>query len=316
MNHQVSKPKAHHHPTLIMSCGFVLTAVHLDPQIAWDAIRAAEYEIRRIEALISSWKEDSQTSRINKCSGMQAVSVDQELFDLIERSLKMSHLTCGAFDISGTLARYYWNFNKSDSVWLKQDKIEELRFLINYHNIELDHSKRSVYLANKGMKIGFGGIGKGYAAQRAKSIMMDHDILDGMINASGDLLCWGNPPDSLDWKINIPDPRNRQLNLLEVSVDSGSVVTSGCYESYTIIEGQRYSHIINPQTGTPVTHTKNVSVVSPDAEFGDAIATALSVLPIDEGLGLVNQLKGVECIIIDAEDNAHFSEQLKSQAYA
>ena len=310
------KIKAHHHPTMIMGCGFVITAVHENPQTAWDAIRAAEKEMRRIENLISSWKSDTHTSLINDAAGSHPVTVDKELYDLVERSLKVSELTCGAFDISGTLSRYYWNFNKEENTLLEKEKIDQLRSLINYRLIEMDPSTHSIYLKKEGMKIGFGGIGKGYAAERAKMVMTKYNLRGGLVNASGDLLCWGSPPNADSWNVKIPDPRNRSLDLLDINLDHGSVVTSGSYENYTVIDGKRYSHIINPRTGMPVTHTKNVTVVAPNAEFGDALATALSVLPIEEGIALVNMLNGVECIIIDAQDQAHFSNQPKSQAYA
>jgi len=272
---------AHHHPILLMGCGFVLTAVHENKQIAWDALLAAETEIRRIETLISSWKPNSQTSKINDASGIGAVSVDKELFDLIARSVKVSELTCGAFDISGTLARYYWKFDKKDHSLLPDQKIRELISLVNYRNIKLDAEKHSVFLTKKNMKIGFGGIGKGYAAECAKNIMQAFGIESGLVNASGDLLAWGNPPSRDDWEISVPDPRDRSMNLLSLYLEYGSVV-----------------------------------IVCPNAEFGDALATALSVLPIDEGINLVDRLEGVECIIIDAFDVAHFSNQLNQKAYA
>jgi len=308
--------KAHHYPTKIMGCGFVLTAVHADPQVAWDAIRAAEKEMRRIEELISSWKSTSETHAINMAAGIKNTIVSLELYTLIERSLKISKLTCGAFDISGNLARYYWHFDKNEHVWLSDDRIAELSSLINHELIDLDVDRCSVFLKKKGMNIGFGGIGKGYAARKAQEIMQEFGVDNGLVNASGDLLCWGNPPNENSWNVKIPDPRNRETNLLNINLKAGAVVTSGSYENYTIVDGKRYSHIINPRTGTPVSHTKNVTVVCPDVEFGDALATALSVLPIEEGLGLVNMLNGVECIIIDSADKSYYSQQLKNMAYA
>ena len=299
-----------------MGCGFVVTAVHADPQFAWDAIRAAEKEMRRIEDLISSWKETSETHLVNEAAGKNAIPVSNELYQLIDRSKQVSQLTCGAFDISGTISRYYWNFNKKENLWLSEPVIDELRSLIAYKAIELDKQNQSIFLQKQGMKIGFGGIGKGYAAERAKQIMKEMGIDNGLVNASGDLLCWGKPPKAEDWGINIPDPRDRTKNLLKIGIEKGSVVTSGCFENYTLVKGTRYSHIINPRTAEPVSHTKNVTVICPNAEFGDAMATALSVLPIDEGIGLVNQLNGIECIIIDTKDHTHFSHQLKQNAYA
>lgn len=304
------KLKAHHYPIKLMGCGFVLSAVEVDPQKAWDALRAGVAEIQRIEDLISSWRDDSQTAEINFYAGEKPIAVDPELFHLIERSKIVSDITAGAFDISGTLARYYWNFNKQANAFLSATKIEELRALMDYRLIELDNHKHTVFLKAKGMKIGFGGIGKGYAAFRAHVVMQELGIESGLINASGDLMCWGNALANDTWSIQIPDPANRKQSLCQLNIPYGSVVTSGNYESYTIIDGKRYSHIVDPRTGKPVEAIKNVSVICPNPEFADAMATAISVLGKEQGLNLINRLNGIECIIIDQDDQVYYSNQL------
>ncbi len=302
--------KAHHHSLKLMGCGFVLTAVDANPQKAWDAIRAGETEIRRIEALISSWREDSETGAINHAAGKSPVRVSPELYRLIERSIRISELTAGAFDISGTLARYYWNFNKQENPMPPEEKILELRDKINYKLIELNPEDYSVFLKREGMKIGFGGIGKGYAAQRACEVMRSMGIRSGLINASGDLMAWGKPPGKNSWDINIPDPHDWEKSAFQFTIPQGSVVTSGNYESYTLIEGKRYSHIIDPRTGRPVETIKHVTVVCPQPEFADALATGISVLGKEQGLNLVNRLNGVECIIIDMDNHVELSNGL------
>jgi len=305
-----NKAKAHHYPVKLMGCGFVLTAVDADPQKAWDAIRAAEKEIIRIENLISSWKPNSQTTAINNQSGIAPVKVDRELFELIERSLKVSAITAGAFDISGTVSRYYWQFDGKENTRLPQDQINELRDLINFQNIELNPKEGSVFLRKKGMKIGFGGIGKGYAALRAKQVMQAMGIQSGLVNASGDLMCWGKPPNKKSWTINIPDPKNRMKSLIEFSIPNGSIVTSGNYENYTLIDGKRYSHIVDPRTGCPVEFIKNVTVVCPNPELADAMATAITVMGIEQGIKMIDRLNGIECMMIDKNDEVYFSKGL------
>lgn len=308
---QKSQLKAHHYSIKLMGCHFVLTAIDPDPHEAWEAIRAAEREIDRIEKLISSWRTDTQTAAINENAGIAPVKVDQELFDLIHRSLKVSEITSGAFDISGTLARYYWNFNNKENEWLSQEQIYELRDLINYRLIELDYDHQTVFLRRKGMKIGFGGIGKGYAAHQASLMMKSMGIKSGLINASGDLMAWGKPPNKETWTVNIPSPKDRRISLFEFSIPNGSVVTSGNYESYSLMNGKKYSHIIDPRTGLPIEFIKNVSVLSPNSEFGDALATAISVMGPQAGINMVNRLNGVECIVIDKDDQVYFSNNLK-----
>jgi thiamine biosynthesis lipoprotein len=305
------KKKAHHHHLGLMGCKFVLTAVHENPQIAWDALRAGVREIERIEALITSWRPDSQTGRINQMAGIQPVKVDSELFELIRRSLRISQITKGAFDISGTLSRYYWDFNNSESQMPSKEKIEELRVRINYHHIILDEANQSVFLREKGMKIGFGAIGKGYAALRAKMVMVQMGIDSGLVNASGDLMCWGSPLGKDLWEIKIPSPENRDFVLATLNIPHGSVVTSGGYEKFTMIEGKRYSHIIDPRTGFPVEGLKSVSIVCPNPELGDALATSVSVLGLEKGLNLINRMKGIECLLVDNDNQVHYSNKLR-----
>lgn len=306
--------KAHHHQVKLMGCRFVLTAVSKDPQLAWDAIRAGVAEIERIETMISSWKDDSYTTLINCFSGIGPAKVPKELFDLIERSIRISNLTFGAFDICGTLSRDYWTFDGKEHEGLGSAEVAELRDRMDYRKIKLNPKDHSVYLQKPGMKIGFGGIGKGYAAQKAKEIMEGMGIESGLINASGDLMAWGSPPQGGGWEVMVRDPENRDRPLIHFFIPHGSVVTSGNYENFTIVDGRRLSHIVDPRTGWPVEALKCVSVICPNPELADALATAISVMGIEDGLAMVNRLQGIECVIIDKNNQQYFSDHLKAFA--
>lgn len=306
--------KAHHFPVKLMGCGFVITAVDRNPQLAWDAIRAGVAEITRIENLISSWKSDTVTHKINTQAGIAPVHAPKEVIDLIQRSLRVSALTHGAFDISGTLSRYYYSFDKQEHAPLPQQKVNELRKLIDYRSIQVDEAAQTVYLQKAGMKIGFGGIGKGYAAWRAYKIMEKMGVSSGMINASGDLMCWGNPPGQEGWEIYLPDPEDRDQALLYLNLPHGSVVTSGNHENFTLVNGKRLSHIVDPRTALPVEGLQSVSVICPNPEFADALATGISVLGAESGIELVNKLQGVECVLIDAHNNRYVSDNLHNLA--
>jgi len=303
--------KAHNHELKIMGCRFGLTAVHANADLAWNAMLAGVAEIERIEKLISSWRTDSQTSEINRMAGVAPVKVDSELYQLIKRSLKVSHLTRGAFDISGTLARDFWKFTKTESIRPSDKILAYLKDRINYHHIILDDLEQSVFLKLKGMKIGFGAIGKGYAAYRAKVIMESRGIENGLVNASGDLMAWGQPADAETWEIKIRDPINLDYVLAKLNINNNAIVTSGEAESYALIDGKRYSHIVDPRTGWPVEGLKLVSVICPNPELGDALATAISVLGATDGLALVNRMNGVECILLTHENQLLSSNQLQ-----
>ncbi len=309
------KLKAHHYQVKLMGCSFVVTAVSIDPQHAWDAIRAGVAEMERIEDLISSWKSDTYTAEINRNAGKRSVEVPRELYDLIERSIRVSRLTNGAFDICGTLSREYWTFDGKSHPGLPDAKIRELRDLMDYRKIQLNPERGSVFLEAEGMMIGFGGIGKGYAAFRAHKVMADMGIKSGLINASGDLMAWGTPPQGGGWEVMVRDPEDRDIPLLQFEIPWGSVVTSGNYENYTLIDGRRLSHIVDPRTGWPVEALKCVSVICPNPELGDALATAISVMGAEKGLAMVNRLNGIECLIIDKDNQQYFSNHLQGYAF-
>ena len=176
----------------LMGTRFELTAVADDDAEAWAAVEAGIAEIQRIEALISSWDEHSQTSEINRQAGLAPVAVDAELYELIFRALKVSGLTGGAFDISFASMERIWQFDGQEQTLPDPAIVAEARQLIDWHKIRLDAEARTVFLTEPGMRIGFGAIGKGYAANRAKAIMREMPgVRGGLVNASGDLISWG-----------------------------------------------------------------------------------------------------------------------------
>ena len=293
---------------ILMGTSFEISAVHEDEQTAWDGINAGIDEIKRIEKLISSWDVESQTSDINRNAGVKPVVVDKELYNLIYRCIKVSDLTNGAFDISFASMDRIWNFDGQVHHAPSPPAIQAAKEKIDYTKIELSREDVSVYLQESGMKIGFGGIGKGYAANRAKSIMTNMGIKNGVVNASGDLMAWGKRADGTPWKIGITDPKDHSKMIAWLEVNDGSVVTSGNYEKFLIMNGKRYAHIIDPRTGFPVSGIKSVTIVCPDPELGDALATAVFVMGVDAGMELINDLKGVEVLIVNDKDEVIMSD--------
>jgi thiamine biosynthesis lipoprotein len=170
---------------------FEITAIATDSTKAWQGVQAAVSEIIRIEKLISSWDSLSQTSAINRMAGIQPVKVSHELFALIKRSLKISRLTLGAFDISYASMDKIWQFDGSMTTLPAPEQVAASVAKVGYQNIVLNENDTTVFLKLPGMKIGFGAIGKGYAANRAKVVMTALNIQSGLVNAGGDLLCWG-----------------------------------------------------------------------------------------------------------------------------
>ena len=289
----------------LMGSRFDITVVAKDPVEANIYIDLAINEITRIEQLISSWDPKSQTSEINRNAGIKPVKVDSELFDLIQRGIGISKLTDGAFDISYASMDKIWKFDGSMTEMPSTDSIKASVSKVGYRNIILDKENNTVFLKLKGMKIGFGAIGKGYAADKAKNLLISKGVVAGIINASGDMNTWGKQPDGSEWKVAITNPMDKNKVFALLPINNGAVVTSGNYEKYVTFNDVRYTHIIDPRTGYPATGIISVTVFAPKAELADALATSVFVMGIEVGLNRIEQLPQVECIIID--ENGHIT---------
>jgi thiamine biosynthesis lipoprotein len=290
---------------------FEISVVADDESWANECINGAVGEISRIEKLLTTFDESSQTNFINRNAGMEPVKVDKEMFDLIQRSKKISDITQGAFDITyGSIDKKLWNFDKSMTSLPDSETAKQLVRLINYKNVILDEKNGTVFLKEKGMRIGFGGIGKGYAAEMAKRLLVRKGIESGIVNAAGDLSAWGFQPNGKPWTIGIADPSAIQHAFSYLDITNTSIATSGNYEKFVMIDGKKYSHTIDPKTGLPVTGIKSVTIISPNAEIADAMATPVMVMGIRVGLDLINQIKGLACIIIDDNDMLHTSKNI------
>jgi thiamine biosynthesis lipoprotein len=296
----------------LMGNRFELTVIAHDEDWAMDRIDAGIAEIMRIEKLLTTFSEDSETSLINRNAGVTPVAVSNETFDLIDRSVRISRLTQGAFDITyGSIDKRLWNFDTTMTALPDKETAKKMVRLINYRNIVMDRDRCSIFLKEKGMRIGFGGIGKGYAAGQAKKVMMAMGADSGIVNASGDLAIWGYQPDGSPWTIGIVDPNVRGQVFSWLNVTNLAVATSGNYEKYILVNGKKYSHTINPRTGLPVTGIKSVTILCPDAEFADAIATPVMIMGIRAGIDMINQIKDVEAIVIDDNDRIYPSANLR-----
>ena len=306
-----SAQQAYKRTLKLMGSRFDITVV-ADNQVQADAnIDLAVAEITRIEKLISSWDPDSQTSAINKNAGIGPVAVDGELYGLIERAVGLSKLTDGAFDISYASMDRIWKFDGSMTHMPTEEEITSSVSKVGFEKIILDPNKKTVFLKEKGVKIGFGAIGKGYAADRAKDLLVAKGVPSGIINASGDMNTWGKQPNGQEWKVAITNPMDKNKVFALLPITNGAVVTSGNYEKFVRFNGKRYSHIIDPRTGYPSSGILSVTVFAPSAELADALATSVFVMGKETGLDRINQMPKIECIIIDDKGNIHKSNNIE-----
>ena len=296
----------------LMGNHFTFTAVCEDRPRAEHALEEAVTEVRRIEALLTTFNDQSDTNRVNANAGLAPVQVSQETFDLIQRSIKISSLTQGAFDITyGSIDKRLWNFDTAMTSLPDPETAKRLVRLINYRNIVFDPSARTIYLKEKGMRIGFGGIGKGYAADCAKNVMVKEGITSGVVNAAGDLTVWGNQPTGEAWTIGIADPERKSTPFASVKLTDISVATSGNYEKFVMIDGIKYSHTIDPRTGYPVRGIKSATIICRGAEIADAMATPIMVMGIKAGLHLIDQIQDIACILVDDNDTVYTSKNIR-----
>ncbi|MGZ3943681.1 MAG: FAD:protein FMN transferase [Mucilaginibacter sp.] len=290
---------------------FELSVVTDDELWGKETIEKGISEIQRIEKLLTTFSDDSETNRVNLNAGVMPVEVCRETFDLIQRSIRISGITQGAFDITyGSIDKRLWNFDQQMTALPDRALAKKMVRLINYRNIELDEEKCTVFLKEKGMRIGFGGIGKGYAAERAKIIMKEAGAESGVVNASGDLTTWGLQPNGQNWTVGIVNPNVKDEVLSYMSISDMAVATSGNYEKYVMIGGKKYSHTIDPRTGYPVTGIKSVTIITTNAEIADAMATPVMIMGIRTGLDMINQIKNIEAVIIDDDDRIYTSNNI------
>jgi thiamine biosynthesis lipoprotein len=286
----------------LMGSRFDITVVSVDEELGYINIQEAAGEIRRIEKLISSWDDKSETSLINKNAGIKPIKVSLELFKLIERSKQISEITNGAFDITFAGMEAIWSFDGSMTTMPTKSQILKAKANVGYEKIILDATNRSVFLSRKGMKISFGAIGKGYAADKAKALLVSKQVVAGVINASGDIIAWGKKISGEKWLIGIANPLSKDTIFSWIPILESSVATAGNSERFVTINGTKYLDLINPRTGYPTSGISSVSVFSKSAELCDALATAIMSMGRDQGLALVTQLGGTEVIIVDANN--------------
>lgn len=277
----------------LMGNRFEISVVGSDVIWADNCIDGAVNEINRVEKLLSAFTEDGQITEINRNAGVRPVKVNAEIYRLIDRALNISDLTQGAFDITFTTAE---SLPKSKST--------------DYRSVVLDQAKNTVFLSDKNMRIGFGAISKGYAADRAKYILQLMGVSSGVVNAGGDLLAWGLQPNNESWTIAAADPEQDSQPYAGMRISNMAVATSGNFEADAIISNQKQQVSIDTKKGFPVSMLKKVSIVSPTAELSDAMATPIMSMGVNAGLYLINKLQQLACVIIDDHDRVYTSKEI------
>ena len=281
-----------------------------DQAVCDRAVEEARAEIERLERIMTDWKPDSPLMDVNRAAGLKAVDVPPELFFIIERSVRVSELMDGAFDISFAGAGKLWNWRAKEPVVPAAEDVRASLANVGWRGIVLDAAKKTVFLSKPGMRIGLGAIGPGYAGDLAMAKIRALGIRDACVNLSGDVLLAGRK-DGAPWNVAVTHPRNKGESLLVLPVSNAAVSTSGDYERFFEKDGKRYCHIIDPRTGYPADGCRSVTIVAPNLAFADALATGVFVLGPEKGMALVEKLEGVHAAIVDAAGELRMSGRLR-----
>ncbi|WP_116770697.1 FAD:protein FMN transferase [Maribacter litoralis] len=291
----------------VMGGDFDITVISVDEELGYIYIQEALAEVQRIEKLISSWDAESETSLINKNAGIKPVPVSWELFKLIERSIQISEITNGAFDITFTPLNDLWKLDGSMESMPTTANVKARQARIGYRNIVLNSKDQTVFLRKKGMRISFGGIGKGFAADKAKALLVSKDVKAGIMNLDGDITSWGTKVTGDKWLIGVVNPDLKGGIASWIPILESSVATTSSDGNFIMSGNKKYTHILNPKTGFPATGINSVSVFAKSAELSDALATSIFVMGLDAGLALINQLGDTEVIIVDSANKMYKS---------
>jgi thiamine biosynthesis lipoprotein len=290
-----------------------VTAWTADERGALAAFDAVFKEFDRLEDLMSTWRPASEVARLNAAAGARPVAVSAEVRDILLIARQISDLTNGAFDVTFGALSDVWKFDHD-----QDDRIpgpEEIRQrlpLVNYRDLEL-RDDGTAFLKRKGMRVNLGGIGKGYAVDRAAAIFRQRGFRDFMIQAGGDLYVAGRH-DGHPWRLGIRDPRgpaDRIFAALDLS--DGTFSTSGDYERFFIKDGRRYHHIIDLSTGEPARKSRSVTLVTGRAVVADALAKAVFILGPQAGMSLVERLPNIDAVIVGAHNEVVVSPGLKGR---
>ncbi|MFQ5965275.1 MAG: FAD:protein FMN transferase [Candidatus Scalinduaceae bacterium] len=312
------KPKLFKKVMLSMGTVFEVSAYASDNYKTEKTFNDVFKEINRLDYLMSNYKDDSELSKVNKNAALGPVYCDIELIHIIEQSLKYSDVTKGAFDITIGPLMKMWGFFKGQGKIPGKEDLESILKSVSYKNIIIEEKvKKSLFrrpsivktisFKDHNTKIDLGAIGKGYALDTATRILRKNGIKSALINFAGNIYAYGTPPGKKSWAIGLQHPRKNDSIIGSFKIKDKAVSTSGDYEKFFIVDGERHSHIIDPRTGKPVKGIVSVTVIADNATRADALSTGIFVLGLEEGMKLIEGLPDVEGVIIHENINSELS---------
>lgn len=292
------------------------TSAGTDEPALRDKLARALGEVHRLEALMTTWRDTSEISRVNAAAGKAAVVVSADTLAVVEKSLWISQRSEGVFDVTFEAMHGLWKFDHDHQEKVPAAaEVEAARKLIDWRRIVVDHAASTVKLDRAGMRMSLGGIAKGYAVDAAARALRAEGVKAFAVQAGGDLYVQGRKPDGSAFHVGVRDPRGRGPDdwFATLDVEDHAFSTAGDYERSFILAGKRYHHIIDPRTGWPATASRSVTIWADDALTADAIDDAVFILGPEKGLALVESIPGCGAVIVDAANAVHVSKRLEGR---
>lgn len=289
-----------------------ITAVASDKETGHKAIQAGFDEVKRLERMLSTWVDSSELSQVNAEAGRHAVRVSPETFEVVAKSLEIAQLTDGGFNIAVGPAVELWSVTERQHIPSDRE-LEQLKELVDWTSIRLNPDEQTIFLPRRGMRIDVGGIGKGYAADRAAMEMKRAGAQGGIVALAGDIKTFGALPNTGGFPVGIKHPRHEGALIAEIDLRDEAISTAGDYERFFERDGIRYHHILDPKTLQPARTCQSVTVIGKEGTLVDGLDTGIFVLGPARGMALVERLPGVEAVIVDDRGRVTVSPGLRAR---
>ena len=291
----------------IMGTNIRAEVYHPDPKLRQQALAQVMLEMEQVNASMSPYIESSELSLLNREAARKPIKVSDAMFKLLTLSKHISKLSDGAFDITFASVGFLYNYRENQ----KPDDaaIDALIEAVNYDHLILNEADQSVYFDHPDLKIDLGGIAKGFAVDNAIEALQVMGIEHALVTAGGDTRLLGDRLGK-PWIVGIRDPRSKDKQAVLIPLENEAMSTSGDYERYFEQDGQRFHHILSPSTGKSSYEVQSVSIIGPESVYNDALSTAVFVMGVDKGIGLINALPDFEAIVMDNQRLMHYSEGL------
>jgi thiamine biosynthesis lipoprotein len=291
-----------------------ITAWARDEAAALAAFDRAFAEFDRLDGLMTTWREGSDVSRLNAAAGVAPVAVSAEVREVLRLAAQVGDWTGGKFDVTFAALSDLWRFDQDMDGRIPDDAAIAARLRhVDYTTVRVDEDAGTAFIEREGVRVSLGGIGKGYAVDRAAEILKSGGVRDFMIQAGGDLYVAGRRGDRA-WRAGIRDPRGSPETIFAaIDLSDATFSTSGDYERAFLRDGRRYHHILDPDTGRPATRSRSATIVARSAALADALSTGVFILGSEEGMALIERLPDVEGVIVTAANEVAISSGLRGR---